>query len=270
MSNLYKQRFVVADSEHTRIINSNALVEQKLEQLTKQQNAKKQEMDEDGFVSGLNIEAVEVVPKEESISIEEILEQKKTEAEEILNQAKAEAEALIEKAKSQADSVRKQAQDEGYDKGLQEGKEQAQQELNQLRKQLEEEQKQLQEAYQKQLQELEPRLVDVIADVFEKVFHVQFDDKKEILLYLIQNTILDVEGAKEFLVKVSTEDFAFLESHLDEIAQRAGKSVTVEIAADTAMQKGQCVIETDSGVFDCGIDIQLENLIKALRSLSLR
>ena len=43
----------------------------------------------------------------------------------------------------------------------------------------------------------------------------------------------------------------------------------VEIMADAALQERQCMIETDSGVFDCGIDIQLENMIKSLKSLSL-
>ena len=128
----------------------------------------------------------------------------------------------------------------------------------------------MQEAYQQQLEELEPRLVDVIADVFEQVFHVQFDDKKEILIYLIQNTILGIEDAKEFQIKVGVEDFTYLEKHKNEIQEKVGQSVNIEVMADAGMTDGQCVIETDAGVFDCGRDVQLENLIKALRSLSLR
>ena len=265
MSNLYKQRYVVTEESSTRVINSNALVEEKLEALARQAQP-----DESGFVAGLNLEAVEVVPKEDTISAEELLAQRTAEAEEVLQSANSQAEAVLAEAKEQSEAIRQQAQEEGLAKGLQEGRQQAQKELDELRQQLEEEKSAMQASYQKQLEELEPQLVDVIAEVFEQVFHVQFDDKKEILIYLIQNTILGVEGAKEFLVKVGIEDFAFLDSHRSEITEKVGTSVKVEIMADASLKDGQCIIETDSGIFDCGRDVQLEKLTKALRSLSLR
>ena len=112
-------------------------------------------------------------------------------------------------------------------------------------------------------------MVDVVSDVFEKVFHVHFDDKKEILIYLIEKVILNAEGTKEFQVRVSPGDFEFVEGHRDEIAGQVGSSVHVEIMADASLQERQCMIETDSGVFECGTDIQLENLLKTLKSLSL-
>lgn len=270
MSNLYKQRYVVTNETSARIINSNALVEEKMGELARQAQMQKQQQDEDGFVAGINMEAVDVVPKEETISIDEVLEQKAAEAEEILESAKRQAEAVVASADEQAEAIRQQAQEEGHQQGLLEGRQQAQEELEELRRQIDDEKKAMQESYQQQLEELEPKLVDVIADVFEQVFHVQFDDKKEILIYLIQNTILGIEDAKEFQIKVGVEDFSFLEGHKSEIQEKVGQSVTIEIMADAGMKDGQCVIETESGVFDCGRDIQLENLIKALRSLSLR
>ena len=60
-----------------------------------------------------------------------------------------------------------------------------------------------------------------------------------------------------------------MEEHKNEIIEQVGAAVHVEIMADAALQERQCMIETDSGVFDCGIDIQLENMIKSLKSLSL-
>ena len=269
MSNLYKQRYVVTDGTNTRIINSNALVQKKMNELAKQTLAARA-VQPDGFVAGLNPEAVEVVPKEETISMEELLEQKTAEAEEILSNARQQAQAIVSEAEGKAESVLENARQTGYEEGLSEGRQQAQQELDERRQQMDEEGKNLQEAYQKQMEELEPKLVDVIAEVFAEVFHVQFDDKKEILIYLIQNTILSIEGTKEFQIKVGTEDFKFLESHMDEIAKQVGKSVNVELIPDSGMKDGQCVIETDSGIFDCGRDVQLENLVKAIRSLSLR
>lgn len=269
LSNLYKQRYVVTNENNARIINSNALIEEKLEELAKQQEF--QPLPEsDGFVAGLNMEAVEVVPKEEMPSAEETIEQKTVQAEEILKQANEQAEEILNTAKSQAEEIRNQAQEEGHQQGLSEGRQQAQEELNELRHQIENEKQEMQADYQRQLEELEPKLVDVIADVFEQVFHVQFDDKKDILIYLIQKTILGVEDAKEFRIKVGEEDADFLEKHIDEIREKVGSSAKVELMTDANMKDGQCIIETDAGIFDCGRDVQLENLVKALRSLSLR
>ncbi len=269
MSNLYKQRYVVTNENNARIINSNALIEEKLEELAKQQGFQPMS-DEDGFVAGLNMEAVEVVPKEEIPSIEETIEQKSVQAEEILQQANEQAEEILNAAKEDAETIRNQAQEEGLQQGLLEGRQQAQEELNELRCQLDNEKKEMQADYQRQLEELEPKLVDVIADVFEQVFHVQFDDKKDILIYLIQKTILGIEDAKEFRIKVGEEDFKFLEDRMSEIREKVGSTAKIELMADINMKDGQCIIETDAGVFDCGRDVQLENLIKALRTLSLR
>ena len=35
------------------------------------------------------------------------------------------------------------------------------------------------------------------------------------------------------------------------------------------MKKNECIIETDAGVFDCSLDIELNNLIKDIKLLSL-
>lgn len=269
MSNLYKQKYVITNGTDARIINSNALIEERIEEQARQAQNLRQP-DKDGFVAGIDMEAVEVVPKEDTVSMEELLEQKSAESEAILERANSQAEAVVAEANEQAEIIRKQAQEQGYQQGLSEGRQQAQEEQEEFRQQIEEERKTLQESYQNQLEELEPKLVDVVAEVFEQVFHVQFDDKKDILIYLIQNTILEIEDAKEFRIRVSVDDFAFLEEHMQEIQNKVGQSVKLELMADAGMKDEQCVIETDSGIFECGRDIQLDNLIKTLRSLSLR
>ena len=59
-----------------------------------------------------------------------------------------------------------------------------------------------------------------------------------------------------------------LENHKEDILERVGHGIELEFIGDSAMNGNDCMIETDSGVFDCGLDTQLENLIKDIRSLS--
>ena len=58
-----------------------------------------------------------------------------------------------------------------------------------------------------------------------------------------------------------------METHKDEILDRVGHDITLEILPDSTMEGNSCIIETDSGVFDCSLGTQLENLIKDIRSL---
>ena len=271
MSNLYKQRYVVPGDSGTRVINSNSRVAERMQELERLQmmNIPTQQGAVDGFVAGLKMEVVDAVPKEAEVSPAEIREQAKEEAETLLSEARNQSDALLADAGRQAEFIKEQARAEGFEAGQQEGNARADAELTRLRRQLEEEKRQMEQDYQQKLQELEPYLVGVISKVFEKVFHVQFDDKKEILIYLIQRVILGAEGTKEFQVRVSLKDYEFVQEHKQEIIERVGASVHVEIMADAALQERQCMIETDSGVFDCGMDVQLDNLMKALQSLSL-
>ena len=48
---------------------------------------------------------------------------------------------------------------------------------------------------------------------------------------------------------------------------RVGHDIELEIVSDATVEGNDCTIETDSGVFNCSLGTQLENLIKDIRSL---
>ena len=55
--------------------------------------------------------------------------------------------------------------------------------------------------------------------------------------------------------------------HLDEIQERIGNDIDIEVVNDANLDTSGCFIETSFGVFDCGIDMELNNLVKDIRSL---
>ena len=116
---------------------------------------------------------------------------------------------------------------------------------------------------------MEPQLVSVVADIFEKVFLIQFAEKKEILLNLVRNAVNQIENSKEFLIKVPKENLQFIMDHKEELQESVGQYVSIEIISDNDLTDNQCIIHTDSGVFDCSLDIQLDNLVRDLKSLSI-
>ncbi|MBQ1901671.1 MAG: flagellar biosynthesis/type III secretory pathway protein [Lachnospiraceae bacterium] len=133
---------------------------------------------------------------------------------------------------------------------------------------IEEQKNQMQAELLDRQQGMEHDLVDVITEVIEKVFMVQFADKKEIVLHLVDNALSNIEGSKIFQIKVSEYNYEFLENNKMDLQDRVGSDVQVDIVLDPLLDQSQCIIETDGGIFDCSLGVQLENLIKDLRSLS--
>lgn len=267
MSNLYKQYNTLEPEQKVRMIDYNPLVEQKLAELAKQQAGG--ETGKEGF-RGLGDIAAEHIEEDPAA----VLQKAKEEAEAILNGARQEADAMVADANMQSEEIfqtaREDGRKKGYDEGLAQIKEELETEYGQKKEELERLERKLQDDYNREMQNLEPKLLDVILTVVEKVFHIQFGDKRDILLYLVDNTLANIDGCREFRIRVGSDQKDFLEMHQDEMLDRIGHDMSIEIVSDQSLSDGQCVIETDTGIFDCSLGVQLENLIKDLRSLSLR
>lgn len=264
MSNLYKPWFVRTETANARVIDSDAVMEEALKKILKELPPQKT-AGADGFEEGIFAETAGNVIKEELDETDRLLIQE--EADRILSEARDHAQDLVSKAEAEAAEIREAAANEGY----REGQGRLQQELSGLQAELEEvwheKMTELDNEYQEKRSNMEKELVDVILEVFNKVFHIQFDHKKHILMYLINDAILNIEGEKKFRVRVAESNVLFLENHKEDILERVGHDIELEILPDYAMDGNGCIIETDAGVFDCGTGTQLDNLIKDIRSL---
>ncbi len=197
------------------------------------------------------------------------LEQARAEGQEIVRQAQAEAEAILESAKAQAQQEKESVLEQARRQGYQEGQKQAQAEAAQLSAQLKEKTAQAEAAYQQQIDELEPKFVDVITSIYEQIFQVELGSQKRILEYLISKAMHRIEGAHTFLIHVSREDYAHVNAQKEQIlAGAVSGSDTVDVVEDAVLGKNQCLIETEGGIFDCGLETQLTELRRKLKLLS--
>ncbi len=265
MSNLVKQNYVVnMPKKDTRVIDSNDLIDLRLQELRLAQVKKTVEAaaDSDGFVEGLAAAEIAAEPTQE-----EILNSAREEAENIVGDAKSKADQLLSEAEQKA----KLLYDEQKTLAYQEGASKAGAEIEEARRKLEEEyQAKLDEndaAYKLRMDNIEGDLVDAIIQVFDHVFRIQFEDKREMLLALVNNTLSNIDSGKHFRIHISPEDIPLMEEHLDEIQKTAGYDAVIELVKAANLKPGDCQIETDFGMFDCGLDTELKNLYKDIRSL---
>lgn len=267
MSKLLKFNNIVIHDQEKMVIDSNRIVDEIIEHRRKLQenNNDAPIADEDGFVCGLDAAMVEQLVMEddavEPVVHELDLEQLRIQEEEILNQAREEAEI-----------IRDEARNEGYENGFLEGRQAAEAELAEKNRLLEEEfalkTAQLENEYAQKKAELEPELVEVLLDVFSKITYTIADNKRDLVLSLVNGVLRNTEMSKEYLIKVSEVDYNFLVANKELINKGTAKDVKIDVCVEPQLKRNQCVIESDLGVFDCSLDIQLENLINDIRVLS--
>lgn len=187
----------------------------------------------------------------------------------ILSDANEEAQRIIEDAKAQAEAIFEHSKEEGRQEGYNEGLAQGVDFYNQKQAELEEEKNAFLRDINAAKDTMEGELVDVICDVIEKAFKVQFSDSKEIILHLVDKVLLNSANSKVFIIRVSESNLSLLNDNKDMLMGHLGSDTILDIIADPLLSDESCMVETDGGVFNCGIDVQLKALLRDLRLLSV-
>lgn len=186
----------------------------------------------------------------------------------IIAQAKDEVKRLMQQAVVDAEArkmeIFENAQKDGYAAGM----EAAQAEINEKMQALEEQDARRLAEYEKQVQNLEPAFVNVVISLVQKLTGIEAEDNKEIIFHLLHQAMLNQTSSSSYIIRVSKSDYEFVSSKKDTIMSHMKKNAVVEIIEDHLLEKNQCLIETESRIIDCSLDVQLRNLIKDLRLLS--
>lgn len=289
--NLYKAGWVRVDGEEKCVIDSNSIVAERIgewENLRRANAAAMPAFDEEGgegepeFVSGIEGEELDAlftdgegggsVIKAGDVAgpdLAQIQAEAEEEAERIIAEARAQALEIAAQARRDADIARANAVEEGTRQGYDEGYARGLSEVDGMKQELAEKKRQLEAEFDELLEDLEPRFIDTITDVYSHIFGVDLMDNRDILVHLIDSTLRKVESSRTFIVHVSAEDYPHVNMQKQALVEGAvaGRGL-IEIIEDIALGKGDCLIETDGGIFDCGVGTQLEELTKKLRVLS--
>lgn len=282
-----KSGWVMINPAQTRVIDTNAMVENKLKELSFKLAA---ETDGDtgfteGFVQGIKAEqvaelvgeATENIPEEpinESSEHEIALQQAMQEIEDMRSQALAEIEEarvqIIEEAKKAGyQEGFSQGKKEGYDRGHAEGLNSVAKEREEALQEISLRTAQMDEEYQKKMDELEPQFIETLTGIYEHIFHVSLKNSRDLVVYLIANTMRNLEGNSGYLVHVSKEDYPFVSMQKKELIKGTGIPLeAIDILEDATLGRSECMIETGNGVFDCSLGTQLEALNEELKLLS--
>ena len=293
MSNLYKSAGISLAADTPRVIDSNALAAERADEekaLAEKESREKRTVplpeDEDGFSQGLSAVILDNLTedlengREASAAAQE--EEINRQGGQVIQEARERAERLAEEMKQQAqfeiENMKKEAADRltvererilmetrelGYQDGLDEGKK----EIDAIRQELAAQRRQLEAQYDSLIENLEPQFIDTLTGIYEHIFHVELSDYRDIVVHLIADTLRKTDGAKDYIVHVSKEDYPYVSMQKKQLMAGTGASL-LEVVEDITLSKNQALIETDGGIYDCSLGTQLHELGKKLRLLS--
>lgn len=278
-SNLYKCGWVTVQEKDTRVIDNNALLEQKLSAVLHAASIPDTEEilpGDDGFEDGLDAEKVDALFSSDESVIKGSLQAERDALLEEIENARAElaavkeqADGMIEDAKSQIGVMQMKGYEEAKSQGYQEGERLGRQEADAQINEYLAKKKQLEDEYEKKIEELEPEFIETLTGIYEHIFKVDLARYRDLVANLLVNAMQNIENTRNFLVHVSKEDYEGVMTSKDRIrAEAGGSSVSVEFVEDATLSRSQCLIETENGIYDCSLDTQLSELSRKLKLLS--
>lgn len=272
--------------DDTRIIDTNELIAQKLEAALGAYARDMQPVDEEGaegFAAGLGAAHLEVLFEDQSeemiagqIPEEGFYEQPQDmpvyegpDPQQLLQEAQEEIELMRARAVSEIEQQKQAAYDAAKAQGYEEGKLLAMAQIASKEQQLEETRRELLAEYDRMVDGLEPKFIETLTGIYEHIFHVDLYKYREIIVHLINTALRKAEGAENILIHVSKEDYPYVTMQKKAILSGVASSGSnIEIIEDVLLSRNQCMIETSSGIFDCSLDTELEELRGKLSLLS--
>lgn len=173
----------------------------------------------------------------------------------------ANAENIIELAESKAKRIEdeaKQAYEEeklrGHREGMIEGKEKMTEHMiRYVQKTVE------------QLEHYEDTVVDMVMSAMRQVLG-DLDDK-DVITRVVNKALNLVKSQPKVILRVCPAQVEMVEGQLKDILKQYPSIQFIDIQRDDRLESGDCILETDMGVIDARLDLQLDSIKKTLHKL---
>ena len=182
------------------------------------------------------------------------------EAETILADAHQKAEELETQTRSTLEDEKKEALEQGREAGRLEGYADGKVEVQRL---IERTQTVLERAQDKRgeiLAETEQEVINLVLLMARKVVKVIADNQREVIISNVEQALKKVRDRGNIIIHVNLADLKMTTEHTKEFIQMMEGVKSIQVAEDSSVDPGGCIIETDFGEIDARIASQLAEL----------
>jgi len=182
------------------------------------------------------------------------------EAERILGEAREQAEKLDRETRGTLDDAKTEAVRQGTEAGREEGYAAGMAEVERL---IERTRVVLERAQDKRgeiLADTEREIVDLVLLVTRKVVKAISESNREIVVSNVVQALRKVKDRGNIIIRVNLSDLKLTTDHTQNFIKMLEGAKSIQVAEDSSVDPGGCVIETDFGEIDARISSQLAEM----------
>ncbi|WP_257279837.1 MULTISPECIES: HrpE/YscL family type III secretion apparatus protein [unclassified Endozoicomonas] len=173
------------------------------------------------------------------------------ESKDIIKKARDHAREILEQSR-QAYEKEKQR---GFEEGLAESKvDQAEQMLKVVSRTI------------NYLSEVEKALADILMSGIKKIIGEY--DQEELAVSLVKNALQHVRNEKQVTIRIPPSQFKMVKARLNEILAEYKGVGFINLVSDQRLSTGDCIMESDVGVVDASVDLQIKALQKRFERIN--
>lgn len=184
----------------------------------------------------------------------------------LLENAKRDAEAILELATREASAISQQAWQAGYEAGKDQWEAAIEDMANTLRNQLEQFQTQMLLSYQTYVNALEQEMFKLTMQIARKVVKEEVRQHPEVVLSVIQDALRRVRNSGSIRVRVNPLDLETARKGKNQLLRVVEGARGFEIVEDRRVEQGSCVIDTEHGIIDARLSLQLDEIERGLQT----
>jgi flagellar assembly protein FliH len=202
--------------------------------------------------------------QQKQLELEEKIKEVENTKSEIINQANIKAQEIIHKAiqeaQNKAQQILEQAYNQGYSQGYNEVKNKLEQEYQQKINDLQEQIKNILNLRESLVKEMEKDLVELAIKVAEKVINKKIEEEPELVSNYLIELLPKIEQAKNITIWINPNEIEYVRLSKEKFKNLVEDVENINIAPDSRIEKGGCIIETNFGKIDARISTKLEVL----------
>ncbi|MDR2363234.1 MAG: flagellar assembly protein FliH [Spirochaetaceae bacterium] len=232
----------------------------------------------EGMIKSVQAEAEHIIKDAEETARREI-ERKADEARILKQDAEEEAERILAAAREKAAAIeadshtafeneRKDAENRGREAGREAGFAEGQAEVERLIDRTRTVLERAQDKREEILAETEQEIIDLVLLISRKVVKVISENQRNVVISNVVQALRKVKGRGNIIIRVNLADVKLTTEHTKKFIQLLEGAQSVQVAEDSSVDPGGCIIETDFGEVDARISSQFAELESKILEMS--
>ena len=206
--------------------------------------------------------------KRQTDELQVLKRQAQDEADKIIAEANAKVREIEDQSIEVFEKAQKEAEAKGYLAGKDTGYAEGKAEVDRLIQRVQTILERTNDRRAEILMETEQEIIDLVLLISRKVVKVISENQKNIIISNVVQALRKIKGRGNITIRVNLADLKLSTEHTKEFIQQVEGIKSIQIAEDTTIDQGGCIIETDYGEIDARISSQLAELESKILDMS--